>query len=73
MIPPCRSGKLAYETRREAQKAFAAFKQRRGADELHAYHCQQCGAWHLGRGRPIDARKKSIERRLSRLGSDGAR
>lgn len=45
----CRCGKLAYETRNEADRVFRLIKRRkRRAEGLEVYRCDE-GCWHLGR------------------------
>lgn len=59
--PGC-SGKRAYDTRRDAERARRGLaekdtmprnKRRRQsiAEGLNVYHCPHCGAWHMGRPR----------------------
>lgn len=52
----CPTGKIPYRTGSEAWRALRGFTARKGpAPTLDAYHCQFCGAWHLGR-RPKKAK-----------------
>jgi hypothetical protein len=56
-------GKIAYTTRKDAEKAMRHTVARRGAGgpvyDASAYHCRHCGLFHFGhkkRGRTLDIR-----------------
>ena len=51
-LPRGCGGKQRYFTRAEAQKARAALRSRiASAQTLKAYHCRNCGGFHVGRDR----------------------
>jgi len=43
--PSCK--KTIYNSREDAEDMIRHIQENRVVKELHAYHCQNCGMWHL--------------------------
>lgn len=52
-------GKHRFDSPALALKLAKKSRQRRDSS-LQAYHCQFCGGWHVGAGKPKPARKKRM-------------
>jgi hypothetical protein len=44
-------GKVAYASRREAERAADSLRRRKRDLGLHTYWCRTCSAWHFGHDR----------------------
>lgn len=55
----CTTGKVGYPSEGAARRALRGLqRERRAPHGLHAYHCNDCGVWHLGGGvRPSRRRR----------------
>lgn len=53
------NGKFSYPTQREAAGARRAMFERKGSsDPTSLYPCAECGGWHIGRQRGLNAKPK---------------
>lgn len=61
-------GKIAYASRAAAAKAQRSLIRKPGwGTVVHAYHCDRCGAFHLGRDKRTGRRERIAEDPTIRL------
>jgi hypothetical protein len=54
------SFKTCAKARLSEVRAWSVAKRfRKGGDDVHAYHCTDCGGWHVGFHRQSDQQRRS--------------